>query len=411
MKYKAVAEKLALHIMKNMKPGERLPGMRELSDKEGITLVTARNVYRHLMEKGLVTTRQGSGTYVASSSSGGVIDMSTIRPPEELLLWVGRHLGMTMEGLHSYDPPEGYEPLRTISRQWLASLGIDHAPIITAGAQQALFLVGLSLLRKGDVVAVEDPGYRGAARIFESLGAKVETTAYLSNHHDLDCLASMGIRMLYTMPQGHIPTGRSIPEGMRDRLLKLARDKDFFIIEDDPFSEVLGISPLKARDSFDRVIYIKSLSTMLGPGLRMGFTVVPASMYAEVIKLKEINDLSLSGILQRCLYAIFASSDWKEHVERLKIELKCRQDILSQSTLWSTKGPCLWIQTPIPSRISQEKLLGLGVRITPGDIYGSKWSRHIRLSLLTPSRMDFKNAIPVIQGYLKDVTGPSLTEF
>lgn len=411
MRYKAVAERLACDILRKMRPGDRLPGVRELAKQEGISLVTARNVYQHLMGKGLVVSRQGSGTFVAYGSSGGIIDVSTIRPPEELLLWVGQHLSITMEGLHTYDPPEGYEPLRNLSRDWLATLGIDHAPIITAGSQQALFLVGLTILKKGDVVAVEDPGYMGAVRIFESLGATVKTVPYLSNHKDLDHLAAMGIRMFYTMPQGHIPTGRSIPEDMRDRLLKIARHKGFFIIEDDPLSEVVGTTPLKARDTHESVIYIKSLSNMLGPGLRMGFAVVPDSMYTEVIRRKEINDLSLSGILQRCLCTILASSDWEEHVRRLKLELRTRQAFLSQNTQWSTNGPCLWIKTPVPSRMSREDLLGLGVRITPGDIYGSKWSNHIRLSVLTPSRTDFARSVGIIQGYLKDVKGPGLNDF
>ena len=276
MRYKEVAERLAGDILKRKRPGDRLPGVRELAKQENISLVTARNVYQHLMGKGLVISRQGVGTFVAYGSSGGVIDMATIRPPEELLLWVGKHLNITIEGLQTYDPPQGYEPLRQQARKWMISLGIDHTPIITAGSQQALFLVGLALLKKGDVVAVEDPGYMGAVRIFESLGAIVKTVPYISSQKDLDRLGTLGIRLFYTMPQGHIPTGGSIPEDLRDRLLEIARKKDFFIIEDDPLSEVEGIPPLKARDTHERVVYIKSLSNILGPGLRIGFAVVPS---------------------------------------------------------------------------------------------------------------------------------------
>ena len=187
--------------------------------------------------------------------------------------------------------------------------------------------------------------------------------------------------------------------------------KDFFIIEDDPLSEVVGITPLKARDTHEKVIYIKSLSNILGPGLRIGFAVVPEAMYGSIIHLKEINDLSLSGILQRCLSAMLASSDLKEHVKRIKTELQTRQAYLSRTTAWTTGGPCLWMKTKVPSRISQEKLLDLGVRITPGDIYGARWSHYIRLSLLTPSRSDFERAVGIVQEYLKGVTGPGLTEF
>jgi DNA-binding transcriptional MocR family regulator len=337
--------------------------------------------------------------------------MATIRPPEELLLWVARHLNISIEGLQTYDPPQGYEPLRQQARKWMRSLGIDHTPIISAGSQQALFLVGLALLKKGDVVAVEDPGYMGAVRIFESLGAIIKTVPYISSQKYLDRLSALGIRLFYTMPQGHIPTGGSIPDDLRDRLLEIARKKDFFIIEDDPLSEIVGITPLKARDTHERVVYIKSLSNILGPGLRIGFAVVPSTMYAGFIHLKEINDLSLSGILQRCLFAMLDSSDLEEHVKRLKTEQRTRLAYLSQTTSWSTNGPCLWLKTSVPSRISQEKLLEQGVRITPGDIYGPGWSDYIRISVLTPSRADSERAIGTIQGYLKGVVGPGLTEF
>ena len=411
MRYRSIAEKLASDILKKKRPGERLPGVRELAKQEGISLVTARNVYQHLVGKGLVISRQGAGTFVSYGSTGGAIDMATIRPPEELLLWVGPHLTITLDGLHTYDPPQGYEPLREQARIWLSSMGIDHTPIITAGSQQALFLVGLALLKKGDTVAVENPGYKGATRIFESLGAVVKPVPYISSQEDLDRISSLDIRLLYTMPQGHIPTGRSIPGNLRGELLEIARKKDFFIIEDDPLSEVVGITPLKAQDTHNRVVYIKSLSNILGPGLRIGFTVVPESMFSKIIHFKEINDLSLSGILQRCLFTMLSSSDLKEHVRRLRAELTTRIDHLSKATEWTSGGPCLWIKSSVPSRISQENLLKLGVRITPGDIYGSQWSDHIRLSLLTPSRMDFERALEVIRRYLDGVQGPGLTEF
>jgi DNA-binding transcriptional MocR family regulator len=193
--------------------------------------------------------------------------------------------------------------------------------------------------------------------------------------------------------------------------LHLANEKDFFIIEDDPLSELVGITPLKARDKHDRVIYIKSLSNILGPGLRIGFAVVPKPMYSSIIHLKEINDLSLSGILQRCLFTMLSSSELQEHVKRLKGELSERLSFLSHTTAWTIGGSCVWIKTSVPSRISQDRLLSLGVKITPGDIYGAKWSNHIRLSVLTPSRPDFERAIGLVEEHLKAAAGPGLTEF
>jgi len=411
MLYKQIAEKLAGDILKNKRPGERLPGVRELARRENISLVTAKNVYQYLVEQGLVISRQGAGTFVAHGISEGFIDMATIRPPEEFMLWVSQHMVFTIEGLNAYDPPQGYEPLRQQAGKWLKSSGIDHLPIVTSGSQQALFLLGLALLKKGDVIAVEDPGYMGAVRIFESLGAVVKPIPYITSSEDIDRIRDMNIRLLYTMPQGHVPTGQSIPEDLRDTLIGMAFEKDFFIVEDDPLSDVVGISPLKVRDIHDRVIYIKSLSNIMGPGLRIGFAVFPEALTNSILNLKEINDLSLSGILQRALYSILSSSKLKEHIARLRAELATRRAYLSKTTAWSSDGPCLWIKTPLPSRICQEKLFDRGIRVTPGDIYGAQWSNHIRLSVLTPSRVDFEHAIEIIKEYLDEARGPRLTEF
>jgi DNA-binding transcriptional MocR family regulator len=411
MRYRSIAERLSDEILRDKRPGERLPGVRELAKKENISLVTARNVYQYLADKGLVISRQGAGTFVSFNAPEDGIDMAAIRPPDELLLRLSPHLKITLEGIQSYDPPQGFGPLREQANAWLRSLGIDQTPIVTAGSQQALFLVGLALLKKGDVVAVENPGYMGASRIFESLGAIVRPVSYILNPQDLEKIAGMDIRALYTMPQGQIPTGGSIPEDLRGKLLDLARKRDFFIIEDDPLSEVVNIMPLKARDDKDRVIYIKSLSNILGPGLRIGFTVAPEPILTRIVHYKEINDLCLSGIIQRCLFSMISSYDLKEHIKRLREELKTRISLIPKNTGWTTRGPCLWIKTAIPSRISRERLLEMGVRITPGDIYGPQWSDHIRVSLLAASRTDFESGLMIIRNYLEDKQGPSLTEF
>jgi len=408
MKYKEIADRLENDIISNKRPGDRLPGLREIAKAEGISLLTARNVYLLLTRKGLITTRQGSGTFVAYSRPKGPIDLSCIAPPEEFLFWIGRHLSISPEGLSVYDPPQGYEPLIMQARQWLEPAGNWGMPIITAGSQQALFLAGLSLLRPGDLVAVENPGYTGARRIFESLGATVKPVPYMDTKDALDHLRDDRIRMFYTMPQAHIPTGSHIPQDVRDDLLSTAEVHDFYILEDDPLSDLTGIRPLKVRDKCERVIYIKSLSNILGPGLRIAFAVLPEHLYTSMLNLKEIIDLSISGILQRTLYEIMASGDLKRHITRLKSEMVVREKHIRDKIQWPSTSPCLWINTLIPGRIHMEKLLRLGVRIMPGDIYGTQWADHIRISLMSASREDFFQAMQIIHGYFLKKSLPEL---
>lgn len=408
MKYKEIADRLENDIIANKRPGDRLPGLREMAKAEGISLLTARNVYLQLTSKGLITTRQGSGTFVAYSRPKGPIDLSSIAPPQEFLLWITRHLSISPQGLSVYDPPQGYEPLIDQARQWLEPTGNRGVPIITAGSQQALFLAGLSLLRPGDIVAVENPGYTGARRIFESLGAKVRAVPYMDTPQALDHIRDDRIRLFYTMPQAQIPTGSNIPQEMRDELIRTAERHDFYILEDDPLSDLTGTAPLKARDECGRVIYIKSLSNILGPGLRIAFALLPEHLYTPMLNLKEIIDLSISGILQRTLFDIMASGDLKRHITRLRSEMKLRENHIRDTFNRPATIPCLWINALSPARIHMDNLLRLGVRIMPGDIYGTQWADHIRISWISASREDFFEAMRIIHGYLTQGSLPEL---
>lgn len=408
MQYKDIAQRLAEDIIKTRKPGERLPGVRELAKQENISLVTARNVYLLLKEKGLITIRQGSGTYVRAFAARGYVDMATLAPPDDMLLWTAKYLSLPLEGLTEYDPPLGYEPLRVVAGDWLRTLGLSSLPVVTAGSQQALFLAGLALLKQGDLVVVEDPCYQGAVRIFESLGAVIKTIPVITSESMLAELKNDRIALLYTMPQGHFPTGLSMPQDLRAKLLDIAQEHDFYIIEDDPVSELLGGLPLKSMDKSDRVIYTKSLSNILGPGLRIGFSIFPESILEAVIRLKEINDLSISSLIQRMLHTLMSSGAFKDHLRNLKTELGLRRRFITDNYQLPAEGMCLWVETPMPGRIYMEHLLQEGIKVTPGDIYGLHWANHARISLLRPSATVFPSAVEKIFSHLQGSGNPRL---
>jgi DNA-binding transcriptional MocR family regulator len=408
--YRDIAERLAREIASSMKPGQRLPGVRELAQRENISLITARNVYVELQQQGLIVSRQGSGTFVAGRDTGGPLDLAGIHPPEEQLLWVKHHLNLSLEGLSAYDPPEGYLPLRQEAGRWLKNLEINDEAVITAGSQQALFLAGLSLLKPGDAVAVEEPGYLGVVRIFETLGAQVRRFSYPQGPDDLEALDDPAIRLIYCMPQAHVPTGSSLDLPTRTALLELARRRGSYIIEDDPLSEICGGRPLKALDTHGRVIYLKSLSYLIGPGMRLGLAVFPPELARRLLKLKEINDLALSGLLQRALHRMLASGDFGAHLVKLRRELERRQQ-LAQAMGFEVSGACLWLKTPASGRLHQASLLKQGLRVTPGDIYGPAWTNYIRAALLTPPAAELERALELIRSDLTSHPGLGLTEF
>jgi len=310
--------------------------------------------------------------------------------------------------MNAYDPPQGFEPLRAMAHKWLSGNGIYPMPIITAGSQQALFLAGMALIEKGDKVVLEDPGYVGARRIFESLGASIMQIPYPVSPDTLDLLKDHDIKLLYIMPQGHIPTGKAIPDTLRGDILEIADSYDFYIIEDDPLSDVLGKRPLMAQDKNDRVIYIKSLSNILGPGIRIGFCVAPEKLYDPIVTFKEINDLSTSGMLQRMLYKMMLSNDFQKHISRLKTTIDNRMTYIHETFDCSTEGACLWVKTRMAGRIHMDNLMRLRVKITPGDIYGPKWSNYIRVSIITPNEEGFIKGMGIVNDYLRRDVKPDL---
>ncbi|HOM28879.1 MAG TPA: PLP-dependent aminotransferase family protein [Deltaproteobacteria bacterium] len=411
MKHVELALKLAEEISGLEGTGARLPTVREVARREGVSLVTAQRAYRHLSDLGIVVSRRGSGTFAAEPIGRGPIDLCGIRVGEEQLRWVLPYLRGDLDGLCTYDPPEGYGPLRESAGAWLARMGVRGDPIVTSGSQQAIFLVGMACLKQGDVVVVEEPGYQGAARIFRSLGASVRAVPYLAHPRDVDALAALEPRLFYTMPQGHIPTGATMPAEVRLRLLERAAGSGFLVVEDDPFSDILGVSPLKSMDEQEVVVHLRSLSNILGPGLRMGITVAPRAMRDRLVQLKEINDLSISGVLQRILCAIFSSDAFAGHLRALAKELPLRRDTARDILGQATQGACLWLHTPVPARLFAEQLEARGVRVTPGDIYGPGWTQHVRISLLGPRPEELKRGLEIVRDHLGRARQPGLTEF
>ena len=158
------------------------------------------------------------------------------------------------------------------------------------------------------------------------------------------------------------------------------------------------------------MIYIKSLSNILGPGIRIGFCVVPEDLYPSVLRFKEINDLTTSGILQRLLFTMLVSHGFETHLARLRSLLDSRKAYTSDKFNWSTGGVSLWIDTGSPARIHMERLLSLGVRITPGDIYGPLWSNHLRVSIITPAETDFTRGMNIVYNYLDKGAKPDLMD-
>ena len=189
--------------------------------------------------------------------------------------------------------PRGHVRLRTAVGQMVSAVrGLSADPdsvMVVRGSQMALDLVGRSLVRPGDVVAVEALGYAPAFNVFRRAEAEVVPIAVDRHGIDVGALAALTrrkrVRLIYVTPHHQYPTTVMLSPTRRLELLDLARREHIAILEDDYDQEFhydgRPVLPLASSDHHGSVIYIGTLAKILAPGLRLGFVVAPAPLSPE----------------------------------------------------------------------------------------------------------------------------------
>lgn len=359
--YQAIADEIEEQLEKSSSSGERLPSVREMAAMLGVNNSTIIATYRLLEEKGLVYTKPGSGTYClpktvpvtqedeldslfqeyAEISNGklvydeGMINLAgntpaaATFPVAEFKSAVNEVLDLDGGYAFSYQESEGYYPFRKILCAFSHDqYGIECRPdeiLITSGAQQALDLISKALIHSGDTVLAEMPSYIGMRSVFTMHDAKILGVPMESDGINLDITEYYAKqyrpRLLYTMPIYQTPTGVCMSAEKRKKVLALAKQYDFYIIEDDLFSDLnlkeQRLYPLKGEDYSGRVIYIKSFSKLLMPGVRTGYVIVPQKLFEKLTAAKYATDISGSGFIQRALAVYFRNGCWNKNVQEL----------------------------------------------------------------------------------------------
>ncbi|SMD01189.1 PLP-dependent aminotransferase family protein [Sporomusa malonica] len=382
--YNQIASALAENIKSSILPaGTKLPPERELAALLSVSRTTAINAYRQLEEQGLISTRVGSGTYVAdlappiqpssptvpwsqlftpslntqsssilreliaSTSAEGIIPLAAGMPDPALypLIHFNRLFSQLSAHLNGADlghiPTEGYVPLRRILAARLTKKGYNVTPdntMIVSGSQQGLYLITKVFLEPGDYVIVESPTYLGAIQMFSAANARLLSLP-ASGRLPLDILEDYLIRyrpkLLYIMPTFQNPNGRVIPIEERHELLKLAAKHRLVIVEDDPYGELYyGEQPplsLKALDPYGGVIGLGTFSKMLFPGLRTGWVTAPETVINRFALEKQYIDLHSSNLSQKLLYDYLTEDLLDDHLVSVRTEYKRRRDLVASA--------------------------------------------------------------------------------
>lgn len=243
------------------------------------------------------------------------------------------HTAIAESGAHlfQYQTAQGNPELRAklaarIGKWGQVTTAADNV-VLTVGGQQAIELVAKALLNVGDEVAVEVPTYIGALAAFDLYQPAYHAVPLQPDGLDLDYLEATlkqhpRIKLLYTVPDYHNPTGITMSVAKRQQLVALANRYNFIILEDSPYRD-LGYThaPLPAIKHFDtegRVVFVSSLSKILMPGLRTGWLVADGDLLTAILRVRMASDLEANNVVHAAINAYMDTRDLDAHVAALR---------------------------------------------------------------------------------------------
>ncbi len=243
-----------------------------------------------------------------------------------------------------YGDPRGHAPLRRAVADLAASWGMEMAQrelLITTGGQQGLYLAARTLLKAGDTVVVPKPTYPGALQMFQLCGLTLQEAQTdeqgLLVDDALEQLLARGARCIYLIPDFDNPTGATLPEPRRQRLLALAARFDAWVIEDLAYRELRydGIAPdlLSAAcrgQEAQRVVTVASFSKSVMPSLRTGWVSAAPALIERMTQHLQALQLTGSPPLQAALTA-FLQDGYAEHLATVRAGYRQRRDALADA--------------------------------------------------------------------------------
>lgn len=398
-------------------PGMRLPAERHLASMLAVSRTTVVTCYNDLRARGWLESRVGSGTWVSKKKAGiarstayaamvarspllnvlqapetGAIDFATMatQPLAELItpfLNGFQANALTLLAEREY-MPFGLPALReTVA----AHFTMNETPtssdqvLITTGGQQAISLICLLLLQRGDHVLVENPTYFGALEALRISGARIAPVAIEKDHVSPEILsqriAAVSPRMIYLTPSGQNPTGAMMPEISRAAIAKAAVTHGVTIVEDEVLADFTASSRRpRSIASFApeaNVLTIGSVSKLFWPGLRVGWIRGPRHLIGRLTRLKTATDLGSSLLPQMIAVELLDHVDEARAIRRSEFTSKrklitgmMRQYMPHAEFVEPRAGLCLWVRTrEIDTQVLAQAGLRNGVVLSPGNMF------------------------------------------
>jgi DNA-binding transcriptional MocR family regulator len=461
--YETLAQDLtALVAQGTLRPGDRMPSVRALSDQRGVSVSTVLQAYVLLESRGVVETRPQSGHYVRAARAalaplpraprgsaqaarptvsdlvarvyragqdprmvllGGGFMSPELLPTERLnrgLAAVARSAGGA--GI-AYDTPPGLPALRRqIARraaQWGVAIGPDDV-VTTFGTMEALHLCLRAVAQFGDTIVVESPAYYGVLQLIESLGMRaLEVPADPETGLDLGLLDAAlrqhRVKACLVVPNFSNPLGALMPDAAKEELVKMLARRDVPLIEDDIYGDLPfeGARPRPARafDTHGNVMLCASFSKTLAPGYRVGY-VIPGRYREAVERLKFAQTIGTATLPQMAIADFLETGGYERHLRRLRRNIALQVARVSEAIAVEFPpgtrisrprgGFLLWVEMP-PGKSALElfsRALEHKISVAPGPIFSAKarFGTCVRVSCGFPWS-------PIIEGAIRTLGG------
>jgi DNA-binding transcriptional MocR family regulator len=421
-------------------PGARLPSVRQCAQQQGVSPSTVVAAYDQLLAQGLVEARKNRGFFVrearaeapspspapgnreatvtAWTTATGFVSTRPYAPIDATALIRGmfhkvshkpqpgmgvfppdwmestfmpaavRKVTSTralQEFSLQYGEPRGDTGLRRALSKKLASLAVHAAPeniITTVGATHALDIVSRTLLRAGDHVMVEDPGWAVEFARLNALGMRLLPVPRGPDGPQLDVMARYcevhQPKLYVSVSVFHNPTGYCLSPGSAHRVLQLANQHDFHIVEDDTYSHIAPehATRLCALDGLQRTIHVSGFAKILAPNWRVGFLAAHPSLIEQLLDTKLLGTLTTPALLEKALALCIEQGQLRRHAERIRTRLDAAR---SRSVKLALHAGCKfaaepaglfgWVDTGVDTDALAQRMLDEGYLLAPGALF------------------------------------------
>jgi DNA-binding transcriptional MocR family regulator len=389
MLYEEIVDEMVQRIERGLlKPGNKLPSIRNLSQDFTCSKNTVIKAYVELEKRHIIYSVPQSGYYVVEGYRGREkteetqvdIDFLSAGPDRQAMPYrdfqhcINQAIERYKEEMFTYSDIQGLYSLRVQLARHLQELQVFTVPeriYVVSGSQQALhLLVSLPFPSGKRNICLEQPTHAGFIESIRQHGREAYGIEVGKKGIDLKQLEQLfkhnDIKLFYTVSRFHNPTGYSHTNEERRRIVELAQQYDVYIMEDDYMGDLdsnAKTDPMFAYDPSGRVIYVKSFSKVMLPGLRLGLAVLPDELRADYLRAKFAADVHTPMLTQGALEIYLQSGMFNAHINRMR-QLYSRKAALLQQAYqaWlpavaaysgSLSGFYSTIELPIPLKAKQ----------------------------------------------------------